>query len=322
VTHILSRVIARAVQGVCVVLIAASLSFAMLRAAPGDPYSSIDAGARTPPEVLALRRAQRGLDLPRAQQYLRWISSVAQGNLGWSSTQQRAVSDVLADTLPRTLLLMALALVSSMVCGVVIGAWQGTRIGSIGDRITSVACMLMFSLPEFWIATVLLLLFTPWAFPVGGLSRDDASYLSLPTQIIDRLWHVVLPWGSLTLLGTAFIARYQRAAMRDAYALPFVQTARAKGLTESAVARHALRAALRPVVSLAGLLFPSLFAGAVFVENAFSWPGMGYMMLVGLNGRDYDLIAGGVILIAALTVVGNLGADLLGELVDPRTRIA
>lgn len=305
-----------------VVFTAASLTFALLHLAPGDPYTNIDGGLRTSPEVRAMRRAQRGLDLPLARQYARWLASYARGSLGWSTSQQRSVRAVLAERLPRTLLLMLCALAASLSCGIAVGAWQGARARSPGDRATSLVSLILLSFPEFWLAIILMLVLTPWPFPVSGMVADDARYMGAAAQLRDRAWHLALPCLTLTLIGAAMIARYQRSAMREAFGQPFVQTARAKGLPDAAVRRHALRTALLPVASVAGVMFPSLLAGAVFVESVFAWPGMGSMMLSGLGARDYDLVSAGVVVVAALTVVGNLCADLLREAVDPRTRHA
>ncbi len=273
-------------------------------------------------ETRVVLRAQRGLDLPPVQQYMRWLRSYASGDLGWSIGQQRPVADVLRDAIPPTLLLMSLALLTSLACGIALGAWQGAHAGSRGDRAWSGFSLALFSVPEFWLALMLLLVFVSWLhwLPSGGMASDDAAYYAWPTQVVDRLEHLVLPLLSLTLVGAAHIARFQRAAMRDVITLPFVRTARAKGLRERAVQRHALRAALLPMIAVSGMLIPSLLAGAVFVETIFAWPGMGSTMISALEGRDYDLLSAGIVVISAMTVLGSLGAEAATALADPRTR--
>ncbi len=302
--------------------VAATAAFALLHAAPGDPYSDLDRNQRLSAAVRAQQRARRGLDLPLAQQYQRWIGNIARGDLGWSTSQQRAVRDVIRDALPRTFGLMALALIGSLGFGIAIGAWQGTRANSAGDRALSFLSMLMYSVPEFALAALLMFVLTPWLFPVGGIMTEGFELMSWPARVGNIARHLVLPWLSLSLVGAAVVARYQRSATRDVFRQPFIQTARAKGLGERAVRWQALRASLLPVTALTGLLVPSLLTGAVFVEQIFNWPGMGLTLLRGLDERDYDLVTSVVLGIAGLTVLGSLVADLLRDIADPRARDA
>jgi peptide/nickel transport system permease protein len=155
-------------------------------------------------------------------------------------------------------------------------------------------------------------------FPVGGITTATSAYESLGTQLLDRLRHLVLPWLSLSLVGVAVFARFQRSAMREVWQEPFVRTARAKGLADAGVRRHAWRASLAPVIGLAGLALPALLGGAVFVERIFAWPGMGYTTVVAVGARDYDLVAAAAIIGSVLTVTGSLVADWLQARLDPR----
>ncbi len=302
--------------------VAASAAFALLHAAPGDPYSDLDRYQFMSADVREAQRARRGLDLPLRQQYARWIGSLVRGDLGWSTLEQRAVRDVIRDALPRTVGLMTLALIGSLVIGIAIGAWQGTRTGSVGDRMLSLLAMLLYSIPEFALAATLMLLLTPWLLPVGGIMTEGFEQLAWPARAWNVAQHLVLPWLSLSLIGAAVVARYQRSATRDVFRQPFIQTARAKGLGVGAVRWHAMRASLLPVIALTGMLFPSLLTGAVFVEQIFNWPGMGLQLLRGLDQHDYDLVTSLVLGIAALTILGSLIADLLRDLADPRVRSA
>ncbi len=310
------------VQSVLVVFVAASAAFILIHAAPGDPLSDEGSVGRMPAAVRATRRAQLGLDLTPAQQYVRRLRAYSHGDLGWSTSQERTVNDVLSERIPRTLLLMSLALAASLFLGITLGAWQGAHVGSRTDRAWSFVSLVLFSFPEFWIAIVLMLIFASWLgwFPTMGMTSDIVSDASTAQQLLDRAHHIVLPWLSLSLIGTAIVARFQRAAMRDVFDTPFVRTARGKGLTEAAVRRHALRAALGPVIALGGMLVPSLFAGAVFVESIFAWQGMGLALLNATQGRDYDLVGAGIIVVSAMTVAGSFAAEFLREVADPRTR--
>ncbi len=318
----LSSTIGRLLQALLVVWAASTATFVLLRAAPGDLYTTSLDGFSVPDSTRALWRAQRGLDQPLPAQYLLWVRNAARGDLGYSTMFKRPVRDVMRDVLPRTLLLMGLALATSMLCGMAIGAWQGTRAGSTGDRWISTLSMIAYSLPEFWLALLMLQIFVQWLgwFPATGIV--DAMHDLMPPgeQLLDRLRHLALPWCTLSLVGTALFARFQRSSMIDAWREPHVRTARAKGLTERAVRRHAWRTALVPVITLFGLLFPALLGGAVFVERVFGWPGMGYTTILAVGARDYDLVTAAVIVGSAMTAVGSLLADGLLTIADPRTR--
>ena len=313
----------RLAHGAAVIVIAASLSFALVHLAPGDPFSaSID--ARTlDPETARIRRSAYGLDRPLLQQYAAFMANLAVGDLGKSIRHGRPVSHVLADALPHTLLLMGTALLLSFIGGVAIGAWQATRPGSRADRAAGATSLVVASLPEFWLGLVLLLIFT-YKLPIlpgGGVVDFMHDSLSPIGRLIDRLKHLALPSLTLALLGMATIARYQRSALLDVMPQDFVRTARAKGVSERwVIYRHALRNALIPTIVLAGLSLPTLFGGAVFVERVFSWPGMGLEAAAAFSARDYPLVVGAALLGAVLVVIGGMLTDVLHAAVDPRVR--
>jgi peptide/nickel transport system permease protein len=313
-------VILRLLQSVAVVFSAATLAFVLLQLAPGDPATALGEGIA--PELRATIRAQYGLDDSLATQYGRWLWSLLRGDLGWSRDQHRPVAAVLADALPRSLFLMGCALIVSVVGGMLIGAWQGARAGSRRDRTTSTALLVLYSLPEFWLALVLLVVFAHqlgW-LPATGITDEMYRYMSTRQQFVDRVRHLVLPLTSLSLVGVAVFARYQREAMQESMTQAFVRTARAKGLTESAVRRQAWRSALLPVITLTGLMLPALITGAVFVERVFAWPGMGFAMIRAIEARDYPVVSAGVILGSAVTALGAALADIAREIADPRLR--
>jgi len=311
------------VQTLLVVLTASSLSFLLLQLAPGDPISALADASNVPIELRAQWRAQQGFDQPVGVQYVRWIGDVARGRLGHSTSQQRPVIEVIADHLPNTLLLMGCALTASVLLGALLGAWQGAHGGARGDRLASFASLVLYSVPEFWFGLMLAFVFAVrlrW-LPAGGMI-DVALHdsMSLSQQLADRLRHLVLPVTALTVFGAAVFARYQRAAMRESIGLPFVRTARAKGLSEPAVRRQAWRNAVLPIVTLGGLYFPALLTGAVFVERVFGWPGMGDVLVQAIYRRDYQLVSAGVILGSLMTSLGNLLADVVRAMLDPRLR--
>jgi len=314
---------ARLIQTLIVVFLVTTISFFLIRLAPGDPFSFV--GDFTMSDAVRDRlRAQFGYDRPIFEQFLLFVGNVARGRLGYSHSMHRYVGDVIADVLPRTLLLMSVALVTSFVLGIAIGALQAVRRGTWLDRSVSSVLLLFYSIPDFWLALMALLAFAYWLplFPAGGMiDQVMHDYMSLGGRVRDVLAHLVLPSLTLALLSAAGIARYQRAALLEVLPQDFVRTARAKGLGErTVVLKHALRNALLPVITLLGLSLPALVGGTFFVEKVFSWPGMGYVAANAVAARDYDLVTGTVIVGGIMVALGSLLADLLYAAADPRLR--
>ena len=266
------------------------------------------------------------LDQPVTAQYVRYLVSVASGDLGDSFTYRRPVTSVLADALPRTLLLMGTAMVLGFAAGIALGTMQASRVGGLFDRLTGSAAVLVASLPDFWLAMLALLFFAgTWRlFPLAGFS-DPTLSPNAPffTRAFDVARHLVLPAGTLALLVSATVSRYQRAAMIDVLPNAWVRTALAKGVGRRRVVfRHALRNALLPTITLGGLSVPALLGGAVFVEVTFAWQGMGSLAVQAVGDRDYPLVLAIVILSSAFVVIGALAADLTHAAADPRQRNA
>ena len=315
----------RALQAVSVVHKITTLTFVLIHLAPGDPLTTSLQGAGVPESVRVEMRASFGLDRPVGEQYLRWVGNAARGNFGYSYSFHRPVGAVLADALPRTLLLAGVALTLSFLLGVVTGVLQVERLGGARDRWLGRSLLLLYSVPDFWFALFALILFSYRIplFPPGGLVDPVLhDYLSPMERLVDRLRHLVLPAVTLTLLSTAVVARYQRAALVEVLGNDWMRTALAKGLSwRAAVRRHALRNALLPTITLAGLALPTLAAGAVFVEKVFSWPGMGLVTVNAIGSRDYPLVTAGVLLISVMVVLGALAADVVTAFADPRVRL-
>jgi peptide/nickel transport system permease protein len=316
----------RLLQAVGVVLMVTTLTFVLVHLAPGDPIS---AALDRPGVTEAVRQQWResfGLDKPLGVQYVRWVANAARGELGYSFSYRRPVRDVLADTLPRTVLLGGLALVLSFLIGVITGVLQAERPGGARDRWMGRALLLLYSVPDFWLALVALLLFAYRLplLPAGGIVDPVMyDYLSPAARIADRLRHLVLPVLTLTLLSAAAIARYQRSALLEVLPSDWMRTALAKGLSwRAAVRRHAVRNALLPTITLAGLWLPALAAGAVFVEKVFSFPGMGLATVNAIGARDYPLVTAGVLAISVLVVIGAMLADVAVAIADPRVRLS
>lgn len=317
--------IGRLLQAVSVVFLVTTLTFLLVHLAPGDPLSTALERPGVSESVRAQWRAQFGLDRPVSEQYLRWLSNVPRGELGYSFSHRRPVRDVLADALPRTLLLAGLALALSFVLGIAVGVLQAERLGGARDRWLGRALLLLYSVPDFWLALLALLLFAYRLpiLPAGGIVDPVLhDYLPFGRRLLDRLAHLVLPVLTLTLLSSAVIARHQRSALLNVLPSDWMRTALAKGLSwRAAVRRHALRNALLSTITLVGLSLPALAAGAVFVEKVFSWPGMGMVTVSAIAARDYPLITAGVLVISVAVVFGALAADLAVAAADPRTRI-
>ena len=305
------------------VFVASSIAFWLMKSARGGPFGSSIDSASYSAEVHEYRRQQMGLNDPLLVQYSRWTFSILRGDLGISiQPGNPKVSAIIADAVPLTMQLMVLALLSSILGGIALGAWQGAHVESRIQRASSAVAVVLYAMPEFWLATVLIFVFSIQfrMFPSAGVSEPGTSYSTI-RAVLDRLWHLVLPWLSLTLVGVAIFARYQRAAMRDALNQLFVRTARAKGVSEYSVLRqHALRVAVLPVITVGGLFFPALLTGAVLVEKIFSWPGLGRVLTTAVESRDYYVVTGVVIVGSAMTAFGSFAADILREVCDPRLR--
>lgn len=307
-----------------IVVIVAVITFVLIHLAPGDPFSAVVDNPNVSENVRATLRAQYGLDRPLPEQFFRYAGALARGELGWSFSYERPVRDVLAMALPNTLLLMGVALVGSFALGILVALIQVARRGSLTDHALSGISLFFFSMPDFWLAILTLLAFTYWLpiFPVGGaVDPVMHEYLSWGGRVVDRLRHLALPALTLTVLASASVARFQRAALLDVLPADYIRTARLKGLTERQILRrHALRNALLPIITLIGLSFPALLTGAFFIEKIFAWPGMGLAVVSAIGTRDYPLVVGGVIIGSIMVAVGSLLADLLYAWADPRLR--
>lgn len=314
-------VLSRLGQGAAVVALVVTFSFALIRLVPGDPFAVSVEQEQVTAETRDRMRRLYGFDRPIAEQYVRFVRNLARGELGWSFSRNQPVAAVLAEAVPPTLLLMGTALLLGGLGGVAVGAWQGWRGATRATRTVSRLSLAILSLPDFVLA--LLLVMGPalaWGlFPVAGMQDDFAS----PglAGVLDVLHHLVLPALALAVIIGAVVARHQRRAMLEVVGADFVRAARAKGVPEGRIlVRHALRNALVPVLTLAGVLFPALVSGAVFVEKIFAWPGMGRAVVDAVLRRDYPLVGGAVLVSSLFVVAGTVLSDLAVAWADPRRR--
>jgi peptide/nickel transport system permease protein len=321
---VLRYIAQRLAQAAVIVAIVAVITFALIHIAPGDPFSSVMDNPNVSEAVRQTLRAQYGLDRPLPEQFVKYVNSLAHGELGWSYSHERSVREVLGTALPNTLLLMVVALVGSFALGILVALIQVGRRGSVADHALSGVSLLFVSMPDFWLALLTLLAFAYWLplFPVGGVYDPvNHEYMGFGARLVDRLWHLALPALTLIALASASVARYQRAALLDVLPADYIRTARLKGLTERAILRrHALRNALLPIITMIGLSFPALLTGTFFIEKIFAWQGMGYAVVNAIATRDYPLVMGGVIIGSIMVTLGSLLADLLYALADPRLR--
>lgn len=316
------HLVARLWQSLIVIVLVTTISFVIVRLAPGDPFS-YESNTITP-AVRQHWREQFGYNQPLPEQFFRYVTSVLHGQLGYSLQLHEPVLDALAEAVPRTLLLGGLSLALSFVFGIAVGVVQAVRRGGWFDRVSSAILLFLYSLPDFWGALMIMLIFAYWwrVLPAAGIVDPVLhAYMGGWAAFVDRIKHLILPVGALTLLTTAGIARYQRATMLEVLPADYIRTARAKGLTERQVIwKHALRTALTPMVTLLGLALPGLLGGALFIEAVFGWQGMGSLAAKAINGRDYDLVTATVVVGSLIVVIGNLVADLLHMAIDPRVR--
>jgi len=314
----------RLAASIAIVFAVVTITFFVIHAAPGSPFLPAESQHLTP-ETLRRLSTEFGLDRSLPEQYLLFLRNVVRGNLGQSFALRRPVADALADAIPNTFTLALAALIIDFALGLALGIYQAVRAGRVGDVVSGNGALLVNSMPVFWLGLVLLLVFGQWLrwAPVGGLSNPVlCPRLDSPACGLDFLWHLTLPALTLGLVGAASTARYQRAAMLEVIRQDFVRTARAKGLRERRVLLvHALRNALLPVITLFGLAFPFLFTGAVLVETVFAWPGMGRLAVNAIFQRDYPVVTGAALLTSAMVVLGNLIADVLYAVADPRIRV-
>jgi peptide/nickel transport system permease protein len=324
------RILLQRLGGAIVLLwLVVTLTFLLVRLAPGDPAALLVPPSATAEDAAALR-ARLGLDRPLAVQYARWGAGVLRGDLGQSFALDRPVARVLADALPVSLFLGGTSLLLSFAIGTLVGGVQAARRGGATDRLLTVATTTLYAAPSFWLALALVAVFTygaaRWGFPQAlrlpafGM-RDPGSEATGLAALGEMLRHAVLPVTVLTVVGAAAIARYARSSVADVVGADFVRTARAKGVRRGRLyGRHVLTNALPPLAVLLALSLPGVIAGSIFVESIFAWPGMGRAMLQAIMARDYPVVLGSTIVYAAVVILANLLADLALPLLDPRRR--
>ena len=295
-----------------------------MQLAPGDPldmYLEPQRQMEVDPEVIELLRQKYGLDQPIHVQYGRWLGNVLQGDFGESFRHRRPVSELLTEAIPYTLQLTLLAVLLDALVGISLGVISAVKQYSLWDKAITLGSLIIYAIPGFWLALMLVLVFSVhlgW-FPTSQTRSIDYEFLSTWGKISDRLWHLALPVFLMGVTSAAGTARYMRNKLLEVLNEEYVIAARARGFTERVVIlRHALRNALIPIITIYGLSLPFLLGGATIIETIFAWPGMGRLAVGAVGGRDYPLIMATTLIAAALTLLGNLLADITYAWADPR----
>lgn len=302
-----------------------TLIFLLIQASPGDATDRFFT-PETPPEVRQMIEAKWGLDQPVYVQYLRMMGNLATGDFGRSIAQERPVFDIIGDALWNTVVLSLISMLVTYTVGILLGVLQAVRQYSAVDTLSSVISLFLYSMPGFWLALMMVLLFTlkwPILPSTGMIDAAMYDFMTPSEQLLDRLKHIILPAIALGVSPAAGIARYMRSSMLEVVRQDFVRTAAAKGLPSWKVTfKHALRNALLPIITLIGLNLPFLFSGAVLIETIFAWPGMGRVIVAAIYTQDTPLIVACFFVFTLLVVAGNLLADVLYSFVDPRIRLS
>ncbi|HZX07814.1 ABC transporter permease [Kribbella sp.] len=317
----LRYVLSRLLFSVVVLLGISVLLFALVRSAPGDPVDMyFDPMSFQGPDraaAVAAARAQLGLDKPLPIQFLVWLGEALQGNLGRSLVSGRPVSAVMLERLQNSSSLMLTALLISLLLGIAAGLVAALKRNTVADYALSAASLVALSIPVFFLSLIGMYFFgvkLGW-LPTAGMNEPGGG-------VLDGLRHLILPATILGVSGAAAYLRWGRASMLDVLDRDFMVTARSKGLSTSRVIlRHGVHNALIPLITVVSMQIPTLFSGAVVVEQIFAWPGMGRFAVDSISARDYPAIMGFVMFVAVLVVLCNLIADVLYAIVDPRIRL-
>ena len=310
--------IGRLGQAVGVLFVVSIVTFALIHSAPGGPAVLLQGDLSR--EQIQERMRDLGLDDPLPVQYVRWLGNLAQGKLGQSLSQGLPVVTLVGDRLPATLLLSGAALLVTLAVGIPLGVLSAVKRNGLLDLLVTGFAFFGMSVPVFWLGILMILLFS---VQLGWLPSAGMYTLGEPFSIGDRLRYLVMPTIVLATANLAQIIRYTSSSVLGVLAEDYIRTARAKGLASRVVlTRHALRAALIPVITIVGVLLPRLVTGAAITEAIFAWPGMGRLAVDAAVQRDYPLVMAITLTVSAAVILCNLLVDLVYGWADPRIRVA
>jgi peptide/nickel transport system permease protein len=319
-------ILRRTLQAIPILFLLSVFLFGVVRLMPGGPLAQAERNPNVTPEQLAALRVRLGLDQPLPFQYAKWIRAFAlEGDWGYSIKFRRPVAEMIRERMPATLILFGAGFLVMLLFAIPIGVYSAIRPYSLFDNIITTFSFAGQSVPVYWLGLILIVIFylnvqSPFGdgpmFPAGGMYT-----IGREGDLLDLLWHLVLPIAAMSFSWIAWYSRFLRSSMRDTLNEDYIRTARAKGLSFRAVHfRHALRNALLPLVTLIALDLPTVFGGAVFIETIFAWPGMGRLFWDAAKGRDYPILLAVMMIYAALTLVFNFIADIVYGFLDPRIR--
>jgi peptide/nickel transport system permease protein len=315
----------RVFQAIPILFILSILLFAMVRAAPGGPLSTAYRNPNVTREQIEILKKQLGLDRPLPVQYVSWLGDMLRGDMGESIKFRRPVSEMIAERIPNTLILVGVSFLVTLIIALPVGILSARKPYSVFDYTATTLTFIGQSVPVYWLGLALILVFyvaivNPATgkplFPAGGMRTIGGE-----NNLLDLAWHLVLPVTALSASWAAWYSRFLRSSLMDVLHEDYVRTARAKGASDRMVYyKHALRNAVLPLVTLIGLDLPSLFAGALFIETIFAWPGMGRLFWDAARGRDYPVLLAVVMIDAVIIIFCNILADLFYGILDPRVK--
>jgi peptide/nickel transport system permease protein len=325
-TYLLRRLL----LGLVTLLVITCFVYALARNMPGNPLTAQmgeDPSRKLNPEDIARMQRSFGLDQPWYVGYWRWLGNVAGGDLGRSITRKQPVTTLIAERIGPTLIVSGSAFLLTWLLAIPLGLYASARSGAVDERAGSLVLYALYSFPTFVAALLLQIVFaiwlrgTAWELPLFGMT-DLGPEAGLGRRILDVCRHAILPVTCQTYVSLAYDSRFIKANMEEVLRQDYIRTARAKGAGPGRVLfRHAFRNTLIPLVTLLGLSLPGLIGGSIIIEQIFTWPGMGRLFFESIRERDYPTIMGLTLMFSVLTLLGQLIADLLYCLVDPRVSV-
>ncbi|HWR91869.1 MAG TPA: ABC transporter permease [Desulfobacterales bacterium] len=315
----LQYIVKRLLQAVPLLIGVSIIGFAMMHLAPGGPLAIYTLNPTITAQDIERIKHVFGLDQPLYIQYLKWAAGMFTGNWGNTFFGGRPVLDVIMERVPATLLLMGSGMSVAMIIGMLIGILGAVKRYSVFDYLATTGAMVTLSFPTFWFGLMMIFVFS---LQLGWLPSGGMFTLGGDEDLLDLLEHLILPTVVLALVLIAQWSRYTRSSFLEVIHQDYIRTARSKGISGSRILfRHAFPNAVAPLIALAGIQLPWLFSGALVTETIFGWPGMGRLFVDSLTMKEYPVLMGMVMLTAMTVVVGNLLADVLNALIDPRIRL-
>ena len=321
--NLFGYIVKRILQTIPLIIFVSFISFFLIRLAPVDPLAELKLNPSITQETLDYEVQRLGLDKPIIVQYGKWFKSFVQGDLGYCTTGEK-VSDKLMERIPNTLLLTSVVILLTWAVGIPLGIVAALHWRKPIDRLLTVLSSIGMAIPSFFFALLLLIFAvkTGW-FPTGGLTSYNYSELSPIGKFLNIMHHLILPVSVLFTISLSGLQRQMRGNLLDVLQSDYVKFARAKGLSETKVIyKHALRNAINPMVTLLGFEFASLLSGAALTEYVFQYPGLGRLILEAVMKSDINLVMASLMIGTIMLIVGNLLADILLKIVDPRVEVA